>query len=83
MSVYLVVMSLAVYVAAQKYGGDLTHPICSDVGTTSFIRSPSFCGRRYAKFHSPPSAQFMRQNPSLMSDLAMNTLAVGSVSAKA
>ena len=31
--------SLAVSVAAQKYGGDSHHPICSEFGTTICISS--------------------------------------------
>ena len=37
----------------------------------------------YAKFHSSPSLQTMRQNPSLMSHFAMKTLAVKSDTANA
>jgi hypothetical protein len=33
-------MSHAVLVAPQKHGGDSTHSICSNVGTTSRIGSP-------------------------------------------
>jgi hypothetical protein len=77
------IMSRAVSIAVQKYGGDSTQPICKDVGTTSIVGSPSSCGRTYAKFHSSPSAQSIRQNPSFISHFAMNIFASGSVSAKA
>jgi hypothetical protein len=73
--------SLDVSVAAQKYGGDSTHPICSKVGTTSFVGLPSSWGSTYAKFHSSPSTQSMRQNPSLISHFAMKIFAFSSASA--
>ena len=82
-SMYSILTSLAVSVAAQKYGGDSTHPICSDVGITSFIGSPSGCGTTYAKFYSSPSSQSMRQNPSLIFHFAIKTLAFWSASANA
>ncbi len=75
--------TLAVSVAAQKYGGDSTHPICSDVGTTRVIGIPSFCGRTYAKLHSSPFSQSIHQKPSLMSHFAMKILALSSALAKA
>ncbi len=44
-SQYFVAMSRLVSVAAQKYGGDSTHPICNDVGTTILMGSPGGCGK--------------------------------------
>ncbi len=42
---YFVAMSRLVSVVAQKYGGDSTHPICNDVGTTILTGSPGGCGK--------------------------------------
>jgi hypothetical protein len=56
-SIYSSAMSLAVSVAVQKYGGDSTHPISSEVGITICIGSSSGCGRTYAKLYSSPSVQ--------------------------
>ncbi len=42
---YFVAMSQLISVAVQKYGGDSTHPICNDVGTTILMGSPVGCGK--------------------------------------
>jgi hypothetical protein len=76
-------ISRAVSVAAQKYGGDSTHPIWRDVGTISFVGSFGSCGSTYAKFHSSPALQSMCQKPSLISHLAMKIFASSSASANA
>ncbi len=52
--------------------GDLTHPICKDVGTTIFIGSPSACGKTNTKLYSLPSLQHICQNPSFTSRFAIN-----------
>ncbi len=44
-SQYFVAILQLVSVAAQKYGGDSTHPICNDVGRTIFTGSPGGCGK--------------------------------------
>ncbi len=44
-SQYVVAILRLVSVFAQKYGGDLTHPICNDDGTTNFTGSPGGCGK--------------------------------------
>ncbi len=43
--VYTSAMSLAVSDAVQKYGGDSTHPIWREVGTTSLVGLTSGCSR--------------------------------------
>ncbi len=79
--IYSLAMSLAVSMAAQKYGGDSTHPIRSEVGITIRIGFPSGCGRTYEKLYSPPYAQSRRQKPSLMTHFAIDIFAVLSASA--
>ena len=61
-------------VAAQKYGGDSTHPIWRDIGTTSRVGSDGSWGITCAKFHfhSSPSSLSILQNPSLTSHFAIN-----------
>ena len=39
----LEMMSLEVYYPAQKNGGDLHHPICNVVGTTSYVSPMDTC----------------------------------------
>ncbi len=77
---YFLATSLAISMATQKYGGDSTHPIWSEVGITICIGSSSSCGRTYAKLYSSPSVQSRHQKPSLMSHFAINIFAVSSVS---
>jgi hypothetical protein len=80
-SQYCMAMSRLVSVAVQKYGGNFTHPICNDDGTTIFIDSPGACGSTYAKFHSSPAWASRRQKPSLISHFAMKILSFLSASA--
>ncbi len=81
--IYSSATSLAVSLAAQKYGGDSTHPIWSEVEITICIGSSSGCGRMYAKLYSSPSTQLRRQKPSLMPHFAINIFAVSSASTNA
>ena len=83
LSMYWVLTSRAVSDAAQKNGGDSTQPICSDVGTTSCTSFPGSCGNTYEKFHSSPSWQSSRQNPSLISYFTKKTLSSSDASAYA
>jgi hypothetical protein len=73
--------SLAVSIAALKYGGYFTQPICRDVETTVLTDSPSCCGK--TKFHSSPSVQSILQNPSLLCHFAINPFGSSSASANA
>ena len=66
-------MSLKVYDAAQKYGGNSLHPIWKMSGMTIHVSLMSFSGvnlgRTYVKFHASSGSTLSCQLPSLMSYL--------------
>ena len=68
------IVSLAVSEAAQKNGGDSTHPICRLCGTTITVSSmshvlPFFVSSSYQKLHASSLLTTIRQNASFILSL--------------